>query len=90
TAALVIQTLYGSPLPDGLHADSSYVVYDGQVWAAPVTEEFPTQAFSVLEVIARNGPRWGPDVTVDVIVRFRYGTQSFLLRAPDQTIHRVD
>jgi hypothetical protein len=39
------------------------------------------------EVIVRDGPKWGPDVMVDVIVRLRdsAGTES-LFRAPKQLI----
>jgi hypothetical protein len=36
--------------------------------------------------VAREGPKWGPSVTVDVVVRLTDGRRAWLLRAADQPI----
>jgi hypothetical protein len=79
-------------LPSGLEASAVWVVYGDQVWATEDLEIRPPDAAqSYLEVVARNGPKWGPDVTVDVVVRLVDAEdRRWLLRAADQTILRTD
>jgi hypothetical protein len=44
-----------------------------------------------LEKIARFGPKWGPDIQVEAIVRVIDGeNNTYLLRAADQWIYRTD
>jgi hypothetical protein len=90
-AVLRVKTADGRPFPAGVTADQVSVVYGDQVWTAPAHQEQPSSHPAVLAVVARDGPRWGPEVTVDVVVRLRGpGGSEFLLRAPDQRIHRTD
>lgn len=90
-AVLRVKTADGRPFPASVTADQVSVVYGDQVWTAPAHQEQPSSQPAVLEVVARNGPRWGPDVTVDVVVRLRGpGGSEFLLRAANQPIHRTD
>lgn len=90
-AVLRIRTVDGSPFPTGVSADKVSVVYADQVWTAPAREENPSQDANVLQVIARNGPRWAPGATVDVIVYLRDAAgREHLLRAPNQRIQRSD
>ena len=90
-AILWVKTTDGRPFPAGVTADQVSVVFGDQVWTAPARKEQPSNQPSVLEVVARDGPRWGPNVTVDVVVRLRGpGGSDHLLRAPDQLIGRTD
>lgn len=90
-AVLWIKTADGRPFPAGVTADRVSVVYGDEVWTAPARQEHESWRAGVLEAIARDGPKWGPDVTVDVVVRLRGpGGTEFLLRAPDQRIGRTD
>lgn len=69
-----------------------WVVYGRQVWNAPLSAESrpPTPPY-VLEVIARDGPKWSPGVEVDVIVEIADNTSpAQLLRASKQMIFRTD
>ena len=79
-------------LPSGLEANAVWVVYGDQVWATEDLDIRPPDATQpYLEVVARNGPKWGPDVTVDVIVRLVDAEdRRWLLRAANQTILRTD
>lgn len=90
-AVLRVRTANGTQFPAGVTADLVSVLYDGQVWAAPAVQEHPGTQPNVLEVVARDGPKWGPHVYVDVVVRLRdAGGQTHLLRAPNQLIGRTD
>lgn len=77
-----------------ISTDAIWVVYLGQVWRSwlttPTAPINPYWAKSVAG-IARDGPKWGPHVNVDVVVRVidsKGKTQ--LLRASDQWIGRTD
>ena len=64
-----LRTTSGSPLPEGIGIDQAWVVHESMAW---ITAPSPTGAPwgpDVIEFMAREGPRWGPDVPVDVVVR---------------------
>ena len=84
---LRIQTDDGSPVPATVTADTSWVIYNTEVWSTTV-EQWPRESSAPnYQVVVRNGPKWGPNVTVDVVVRLRDSAGSvFLLRAADQRI----
>ena len=89
-AILRIQTADGSAIPSALSADSAWVYNGDAVWATTVLEEQP-RSVSYFEVVARNGPKWGPGIEVDVVVRLRDSAgRSMLLQAPRQFIFRSD
>ncbi len=77
-----------------LSADAVWLVYGDTIWKAwlqkqtmPPGELRPNQICRIV----RNGPYWGPDVSVDAIVRVRSGAGvTQLLRAPGQVIFRTD
>lgn len=90
-AVLRIKTTDGSAFPAGVAADQVTVVYGEERWTARARQEHSGDPANVLEVVARNGPKWGPHVNVDVVVRLRGpGDQVHLLRAPSQRINRTD
>ena len=89
-AVLRIVTTDATRIPEGLKAEKVSITHQGEVWTAAVKQEYPSTEPGVLEVVARNGPKWGPGVTVDVVVRLRDARgQTYWLRAPDQPIHRT-
>ena len=84
---LRIVTHDGSAVGTAVAMDTSWVIYNAEVGAAAVEPRPRAETASHLEVVVRNGPKWGPDVTVDVVVRLRDSAGSmFLLRAANQTI----
>src|ERR1043165_8564148 len=92
-AGLRILTADSSAVPTSITVDAAWIVYSDQVWAASTADEvrfdYPPRPF--YEVFARNGPKWGPDVRVDVIVRVRDShNASLLLRAANQLIIRPE
>lgn len=84
-----ISTRDGRPIPDGLTVEAAHVIHEGEVWSTHVKEEQPSEREDVLEVVARQGPKSGPEVSVDVVLRIRHQGHTVLLRAPDQPIHRT-
>ena len=87
-----VKTDDGSPVPATLRADAVWVIHDGLIWSGVPREERPrAETLPAYEVVAREGPKWGPGVTVDTVVRLRDANdRAFLLRATNQLIHRTD
>jgi hypothetical protein len=80
------------PLPDDLAIDRVWVLKGEEQWSAAPEEpggrgESPATR---LEVSARNGPKWGPGIEVDVVVRLKQGKKTWLVRAPGVDIKRTD
>jgi hypothetical protein len=87
-AVLSIKTDDGSPVPANITADTSWILHNTEVWSATVEQRPRAETAPIYQVIARDGPKWGPNVAVDVVVRLVDSTTGrwFLLRAPGQTI----
>lgn len=89
---LRVQASDGSALATSIQVDAAWVVNGTEVWVATVGEErlaAPTPVF--YEAVARNGPKWAPGVSVDVVVRIREPSgATHLLRAAGQRIGRTD
>lgn len=75
-------------VPAAVRADLVWVLNGGENWSAVPREERPRSETSpVYELVARDGPKWGPGITVDVVIRLRDADgRTFLLRAPKQDI----
>ena len=88
-AVFHVVTADSSEFPRGVTADSAWVIFGDKAWWTPVSEERPRAPDSAtLEVVAREGPKWGPDVLVDAVLLLRDSTgQRHLLRAPGQLIY---
>jgi hypothetical protein len=85
---LTIRTSDGSAVSADVRADSVWVVFGADMWpAVPREERSRTETAPGYEVIVREGPKWGPDVEVDVIVRLRTADgATYLLSARNQRI----
>jgi hypothetical protein len=90
---IVVARLRGTvaPPPD-FGVRDVYLVRGDSVWSGAATEEHQREPGSTLvEVVVRNAPRWGPGDSLDVIARVgRASGSSALLRAPRILIARVD
>lgn len=79
--------------PAGVTVDRMWIVNGNEVWQTVPREEQPRGSsgkVETIEVVGREGPRWGPGITVDVIVRLRGpGGATTLLRAAAQPIDRT-
>jgi hypothetical protein len=82
------------PFPAKLDADRIWVVNGGEIWEAKLSAGSssgdPARQHQ-LEKVAQNGPKWGPGIYVDVVVRLRESNgKDYLLRASNQYIARTD
>jgi len=90
-AILRVRTVNGAAISPTAKADSVWIINGETAWVAQVMQEYPTADTTYLEVVARGGPKWGPGIRVDVVLRVRDGsTPPILLRASAQPIHRTD
>lgn len=91
TGVIDVATVDGSPVPEGTTIRSVWVANGDEVWKPAELEPraHPAGA-SALRVAARGGPKWGPNVRVDVVVRLE-GADGVRrnVRAPDQLIRRA-
>ncbi len=90
-AGLRLKSADASPLPSTVHADSVWIINRAAVWAAPVAEEQPRSDPFYVDLVAREGPKWGPGIEVDVVLLLRdeSGNRVYI-RAKTQPIHRTD
>jgi hypothetical protein len=78
-------------IPRDVTMDYLWVVNGDETWATEFTdEERPPQPPYRIERVARNGPKWGPGITVDVVARVRAGDgAAYRVLARDQMITRT-
>jgi hypothetical protein len=82
-----VQTSDGSAVPTTVTADMIWLVNGTEVWSAvPRQERTREDAAPSYEVVARDGPKWQPGTSVDVIVRLRTRAGVVRLRAAHQLI----
>lgn len=76
-------------LPDRLttvRVERIWVLLDDEVWSAEAEQVPGTQDW-----VARDGPKWGPGILVDVVAQLRQpGREGILVRAPNRLIQRTD
>jgi hypothetical protein len=81
----VVRLVSDAPIPDDVKLVYLWVVSDGRVWATKFAEE-PVVSGNTTEGVARGGPKWGPDIAVDVVVGVKIGNDFRLVRAAKQPI----
>jgi opacity protein-like surface antigen len=88
-AVIRLKTGSGSAYGGNAEIDRVWVVNGSGVWTAQEIESRQA-ATAEYEVAARNGPKWGPGINVDVVVRIQVGGVRSLLRMSNVPIHRTD
>jgi len=72
--------------PSTVDADQLWIVYQGAIWETGFSETINELQYQ-LSKMARGGPKWGPSIYVDVIVRIVHiSGRRYLLRAARQHI----
>lgn len=75
------------PIPGDVKLVYIWVVNGDRVWATT----FSSEGGDATGRYARGGPKWGPNISVDVIVGVTIGSSELrLVRASAQLIHRTD
>lgn len=92
-AVASVETTDSSIISSSINLNAIYIVYNNQVWKSFFTnEERPSIEMRQYRIvkIARDGPKWGPKIYVDVIVSLEVGNNNLLLKASKQYISRTD
>lgn len=87
-----VETDDRSPFPAGVSIERAWVLKGSLAWTPDVEVEPPDNHGEWQHVvIGRNGPKWGPGITVDVVVEITTpGGERRLLRQPNVNIGRTD
>ena len=88
TAVLQVRAEDGSRVPATVGVDMVWVLNGADAWSTvPREERSRNETAPIYELVARDGPKWGPDITVDVVVRLRdQGGRDSLLRVANRPI----
>jgi hypothetical protein len=105
-AVLKVATSDKKPFPSGVRTDRAWVLFGEQMWeASELKEQLKGPPYCkdasgkwikcpdspVFISVARDGPKWGPGLFVDVVVRLTdKGGRHYLLQAPKQYVNRTD
>ncbi|MCF8302862.1 MAG: hypothetical protein K9I94_06260 [Bacteroidales bacterium] len=79
-------------IPSEIEMKQQYVIYNDSLWVTDYTNEVSNDPEYELERISRSGPKWGPNVKVDVISKINNvdTRKTYLLIVEDQNIERVE
>lgn len=87
-STLQLHLVSGTDLLSQIHLVRQYIIYNNEVWAADLFDVGVNGSY--IQGTSSGGPKWGPDVTVDVVLEFTYNNHSYKIQAPDQTIEKVE
>jgi hypothetical protein len=65
-----------------------YVVNGNEVWTADYSEVKKSSDF-IIEGLVREGPKWGPNINVDVICEFETSGSTYRVLAKSQEINKT-
>jgi hypothetical protein len=87
---LTISELDQQRLSLGVHVPTAWVIHAGEVWEVEPMRHDPAPWYQLVGTI-QDGPKWGPEIYVDVVGRLVDGKdRAFLLKSPHQWIERVE
>jgi len=91
-AVLKVSSSDNEPLPADLVIDRVWVLNGDKLWSVAAEQpSTPGQSTpSRLEQVVRGGPKWGPGIKVDVVVRLKQGEQTWLVRQAGVAVKRTD
>jgi len=78
-------------IPGSIDLIRQYVIHNDSIWAADYEEETRSSSSTHIEKISRNGPKWGPQILVDVISKIHDSDlkEDYYLRLEDVYIERT-
>ena len=63
-----------------------WIINGAEIKSASATDEFKVDG-NQYEMVFRDGPKWGPDIVIDVVVKMKINSQIYYLKAENQMIH---
>ncbi len=80
-----VTTADQASVPADLTIDHVWVLSGKEQWSAA-----PEPGTTRLETSVRGGPKWGPGIKADVVVRLKQGKKTWMVRAAGVDIKRTD
>lgn len=77
------------PILSTIELKKQYVIKGNEVWTAEYNEIKNSTDF-ILEGIVRDGPKWGPNIEVDVVCEFENSGTTHRILARSQLINRTE
>ncbi len=77
------------PIPGTIHLKRQYVIKDNEIWTAK-NSEIRNDIDFILEGVVRDGPKWGPNIEVDVVCEFENSGIIHRVLAKSQIINRTE
>ncbi len=87
-STVTLNLISGPEILNEVHLVRQYIVYENEVWVADLQDL--SIGSSTYQGTSINGPKWGPNVTVDVILEFTYDGKTYKIQAPNQNIELVE
>ncbi len=75
-------------IPSSITLKKQYVIRNSGIWTADYSETKKKSDYE-LEGSLRNGPKWGPDIEVDVVCEFEQSGITYRVLARSQVIHKT-
>ncbi|NER31574.1 MAG: hypothetical protein F6J89_29145 [Symploca sp. SIO1C4] len=93
-AVIRIKAQDSMEFPTSIISDKLWIINGQEIWETEFTNEeqiASNSTPSLLEKVARGGPKWEPGVEVDVIIRIiDENNHTYLLKTSNQLINRTD
>jgi hypothetical protein len=75
-------------VPESIELVRQYVLKGSQIWPAEFSE-IRTDEDCIIEGFLRDGPKWGPNIEVDIVCEFKYLGKRYRVMAKAQMIHKT-
>jgi len=77
------------PIPSTIILKKQYVIKGNEIWTANYAEIRKSSDF-IVEGVVRDGPKWGPDLEVDVVCEFENSGTTYRILAKSQLIKKTE
>lgn len=84
-----LEDAQGTRFSSSINLKRLYVIKGNEIWTANFSEVSVVNAHA-LEGVVRNGPFWGPKISVDVVCEFVMKGKEYQIIAKAQPINRID
>ncbi len=78
----------GAPILSTIELIKHYVIKGDEIWTADYVEVRKDRDH-ILEGVVKEGPKWGPDIEVDVVIEFENSGTTYRILAASQRIGRT-
>jgi len=87
-STVTLNLISGPEILNSVHLVRQYVIKDNEVWAADLYDL--TINSSTYAGTSANGPKWGPNILVDVVLEFTYDGQTYKILVANVNIEKVE